>query len=146
MTYKNILVAYDFSDSGEKALQKANELAKHDHAKLHILHVVEYLPPVDTSFGAVSPFEVDLTDQVLESAKSRVAALAETLGVPEGQRWVELGSPKLEIIRVAEEIGVDLIVVGTHGRHGFGLLLGSTASSVVSHALCDVLSVRGKDE
>ncbi len=146
MAYKKMLVAYDFSDSGEKALQKANELAGHDKAKLHILHVVEYLPPVDTSFGAVSPFEVDLTDQLVESAKSRLASVAEKLGIPKEQRWVELGSPKLEIVRVAEEVGVDLIVVGTHGRHGFGLLLGSTASSVVNHALCDVLSVRGKDE
>jgi universal stress protein A len=146
MTYRHILVAYDFSDSGEKALQKAHELAGHHQAKLHILHVVEYLPPVDTSFGAVSPFEVDLTDQLIDSAKSRLAAVAEKVGVPEGQRWVELGSPKLEIIRVAEKMAADLIVVGTHGRHGFGLLLGSTAASVVNHALCDVLSVRGMKE
>jgi universal stress protein A len=75
-----------------------------------------------------------------------LAAVAEKVGVPEGQRWVELGSPKLEIIRVAEKMAADLIVVGTHGRHGFGLLLGSTAASVVNHALCDVLSVRGMKE
>ena len=145
MTYKHILVAYDFSDSGEKALQRANELAGHDRAKLHILHVVEYLPPVDTSFGAVSPFEVDLTDQVVESAKSRLATVADKVGVAEVQRWVELGSPKLEIIRVAEEMGADLIVVGSHGRHGLALLLGSTANGVLHGAPCDVLAVRVGD-
>ena len=55
---------------------------------------------------------------------------------------MEIGSPKAEIIRIAEDMGADLIVVGSHGRHGIALLLGSTAASVVHHAKCDVLAVR----
>ena len=62
MNYKTILMAHDFSDSGGRALERAAELARAHGATLHLLHVVEYLPPVDTSFGAVSPYEVDLTD------------------------------------------------------------------------------------
>jgi universal stress protein A len=58
------------------------------------------------------------------------------------RRWIEMGSPKAEIIRIAREQRVDLIVLGSHGRHGLSLLLGSTASSVIHHAECDVLAVR----
>jgi len=56
-----------------------------------------------------------------------------------------MGSPKTEIIRVAQENGVDLIVVGSHGRHGLALLLGSTANGVLHYAPCDVLAVRLQD-
>jgi universal stress protein A len=93
----------------------------------------------------VSPFEVDLTDEMVESAKTRLSSLAATHGIPEDHCWVEVGSPKVEIIRVAGEIHADLIVVGSHGRHGLGLLLGSTASSVIHHAACDVLAVRARE-
>ena len=146
MTHRIILAATDFSKSCRKALTKAIELAKVDHAALHIVHSVEYIPPVDSSFGAVSPFEVDLTGEMVEIARTRMEKLGREFGIPEQQLRVEVGSPKVEIIRVAEEIAADLIVLGSHGRHGLGLLLGSTASSVVNHAKCDVLSVRLKEE
>jgi len=58
---------------------------------------------------------------------------------------VEIGNPKAEIVRVASEKDIDLIVIGTHGRHGIGLLLGSTATGVIHHAHCDVLTVRLKE-
>lgn len=145
MTYATILLAHDFSAGGGKALERAAALAGTFGAQLHLLHIVEYLPPVDTSFGAVSPFEVDLTDQMIASARKRVHALAGEQGIAVEHCWVEVGSPKLEIIRIAREIGADLIVLGTHGRHGLGLLLGSTAASVVNHAPCDVLAVRLRD-
>ena len=56
-----------------------------------------------------------------------------------------MGSPKTEIVRVANENKVDLIIVGSHGRHGLALLLGSTANGVLHHATCDVLAVRLQD-
>ena len=56
-----------------------------------------------------------------------------------------MGSPKTEIVRVANEHKVDLIIVGSHGRHGLALLLGSTANGVLHHATCDVLAVRLRD-
>jgi universal stress protein A len=56
--------------------------------------------------------------------------------------WVELGATKFEIARVAKENTFDLIVVGSHGRHGVALLLGSTANAVLHGAPCDVLAVR----
>ncbi|MDN5937003.1 MAG: universal stress protein, partial [Nitrosospira sp.] len=56
------------------------------------------------------------------------------------------GVPEREIVRIAEEERVDLIVVGSHGRHGLALLLGSTANSVLHHAKCDVMAIRLQDE
>lgn len=146
MSYKKILAALDFSEGGGLAVQQARELATKYQAELHVLHSVEFIPPVDTSFGVLSPFEVDLTDQMVEAARSRMDELSESLGIPAAHGLVAVGSPKQEIIRVAGEIGADLIVVGTHGRHGLGALLGSTASSVVNHAKCDVLAVRLQEE
>lgn len=142
MSYQRILAALDFSEGGGMAVRRGLELANKYQATLHVLHVVEFIPPVDASFGVLSPFEADLTDQMVEASKIRIAELAGHLGIPDAQSLVVVGSPKLEIIRVAEELEADLIVVGTHGRHGLGLLLGSTAASVVNHAPCDVLAVR----
>jgi len=140
--YRHILVATDFSDHASAVAQRALELSKYYQAGLSLLHVVENLPIVDTTYGPVMPFEIDLTDQMVEAARTRIAKLGELVGVPEDHRLVEVGSPRMEIVRVAEEIGIDLIVVGSHGRHGIKLLLGSTASSVIHHATCDVLAVR----
>lgn len=140
--YKSILVAHDFSDSGAKAFQRALVLSKQFGARLQLLHVVEYIVPIDTSFGVISPFDGDLTDQLMASARKRLIDLAENHHISSEHCQVELGSPKIEIIRIAEMIEADLIVLGCHGRHGLGLLLGSTAASVVNHGVCDVLSVR----
>lgn len=142
MTYQHILVAADFSEHAERAVERAQDLAQRYGAELGIIHVVEYLPVMDSSFGPIAPFDVELTDQMVESAKKRLADLAGRAGIPADRQWVEMGSPKAEIIRIAKEQNVDLIVLGSHGRHGIALLLGSTASSVMHHAECDVLAVR----
>lgn len=143
--YKHILLAVDFSDHGKQVANKAVELAQINQAKLSIVHVVENLPITDAAYGPI-PFDVDLTQEWLESSKQRLKSLAEKLGIPEQRQWLEMGSAKLEIVRVAEENGVDLIVVGSHGRHGLALLLGSTANGVLHHAKCDVLAVRLQDD
>ena len=145
MHYKKIVLAYDFSDSGRRALERAVSMAGLFDASLHLVHVVEYMVPMDTSFGSVSPFEVDLTDELVKAAKIRMAHVVEKIQGLKAHWRVELGSPKVEIIRVAEEIKADLIVVGSHGRHGLGVILGSTPASIVNHAPCDVLSVRLRD-
>jgi universal stress protein A len=55
---------------------------------------------------------------------------------------VLIGSPAVEIRELAASLGVDLIVIGTHGKHGLGLLLGSTANAVLHGVPCDVLAVK----
>ncbi|TAL43726.1 MAG: universal stress protein [Methylovulum sp.] len=140
--YKHILLAVDFFEHDGNVAEKARDLADKYQAKLSIVHVVDNLPIIDAGYGVDIPYNLDLTSELMASAKTRLAKLAEKLAVAEDNLWLEAGSPKLEIIRLAEQNKVDLIVVGSHGRHGLALLLGSTANSVLHHAPCDVLAVR----
>lgn len=144
--YKNILFAADFSEHSIVVAERAFDLAQKYQSGLNILHVVDYLPIADSAYGPVIPFEKDLTDELVSAAKKRLANIANKYSIPIEKQWLEIGSPKLEIVRVAEENDIDLIVVGSHGRHGLALLLGSTANGVLHHAKCDVLAVRLKDE
>ena len=143
--YKHILLAVDFYENSETVTNKAEDLAKKYQAKLSIVHVVDSLPITDAGYGTDIPFNMDLTAELMAGAKTRLVKLAEKLGVPEDRLSLEMGSPKTEIIRIAEEKKVDLIVIGSHGRHGLGLLLGSTANGVLHHASCDVLAIRLQD-
>lgn len=144
--YKHILLAADFFEHGQQVAEKAKRLAEQNQAQLSLVHVVDNLPITDPAYGPMIPFGVDLTQELIEATKKRLAELGEKLGVPAERQWLEMGSPKLEIVRVAVENRVDLIVVGSHGRHGLALLLGSTANGVLHHAKCDVLAVRLADD
>jgi universal stress protein A len=144
--YTHILLAADYTESGIKVSQKAKELASQNQAILSIVHVVDNLPIADTVYGPIIPYDVDFTEELMDAAGKRLANMAKELDIAEKRQWLEIGSPKLEIVRIAEENNVDLIVVGSHGRHGFALLLGSTANGVLHHATCDVLAVRIKDD
>jgi universal stress protein A len=88
------------------------------------------------------PEEVMVDKELMQQADNQLRALKDTLNLPQVDTAVEIGSPKHEIVRVAEEREADLIVIGSHGRHGFQLLLGSTANGVLHLAKCDVLAVR----
>jgi universal stress protein A len=144
--YKHILLAVDFYEHSEAVANRAKDLAIKYQAKLSIIHVVDSLPITDAGYGADIPFNMDLTTELMAGAKKRLAKLAEKLDVTEDRLWLEMGSPKTEIIRIAEENNIDLIVIGSHGRHGLALLLGSTANGVLHHATCDVLAVRLQDD
>ena len=144
--YKHILLAVDFYEHCEAVANRAKDLAIKYQAKLSIIHVVDSLPITDASYGGDIPFNMDITAELMAGAKKRLATLGEKLAVTEDRQWLEMGSPKTEIVRIAEENKVDLIVIGSHGRHGLALLLGSTANGVLHHATCDVLAVRLQDD
>ena len=144
--YKHILLAVDFFEQGDVVANKAKALATQNQAKLSIVHVVDSLPVVDSSYGAEMTFNMDLTAELMAQARESMKEIAEKLKVPSDQAWLEMGSSSTEIVRVAEDNEVDLIVIGSHGRHGLALLLGSTASGVLHHAKCDVLAIRLRDQ
>ncbi len=145
-SYKHLLIATDYSEHGNYVAKKAKLLASENQAELSIVHVVDNLPIIDASYGPIIPFDGDLTEEIMGAAKKRLSKMASELDIPEHNQWLETGSPTLEIVRVAEENEIDLIVVGSHGRHGLALLLGSTANGVLHHATCDVLAVRLQDD
>lgn len=141
MKYKNILVATDLLEGAGIVLEKARELANQMKADLHVLHVVEPLPGYGYAFIGSAEIEVEL----VKEAKKQLTKIAKDYKIEADRRHVEIGPTKIEIIRVAEEINADLIIVGSHGAHGIGILLGSTANAVIHNAKCDVLTVRLQD-
>lgn len=145
-SYLHILLAADFFDRNTAVADRAKDLADRYHARLSIVHVVDTLPITDPANELMMPFDMDLASEFIAAAKTRLTTLATKLGIAEADQYLEVGSPKLEIIRVAKDIKADLIVIGSHGRHGLALLLGSTANGVMHHATCDVLAVRLQDQ
>jgi universal stress protein A len=141
MAYRHILLALDLREQSASVGERAVEVARINDAGLTLLHVVEFVP-VDPAGEALLPPPVNLEDELVASASQRLEALAGTLGIPDAERRIEIGTIKSEILRVAQECGADLIMLGSYERHGLALLLGSTEKSVLNSAPCDVLAVR----
>lgn len=144
--YRHILLAVDFSAHGDYVARRAKHLAEICNAKLSIIHVLDNIPMPDTAYGTVIPLHKDSSYELLEAEKIRLMQIGDRLGVDPAQRWMVWGVPGQEIVRLAAQEHIDLIVVGSHGRHGFALLLGSTANSVLHHATCDVMAIRLQDD
>jgi universal stress protein A len=141
--YKDLLLAVDFAPETEPVVVRAQELRMHFQARLTLLHVVEHLP-MSYSGDLVLPDDFDLERELLEVAKKQMGVLGARLDVPIEDRYIEIGTTGRTILRLAAERNVDLIVLGSHGRHGLAALLGSTARTVLNGAGCDVLAVRIK--
>lgn len=139
--YRQILVAVDFSTESRVVVNKALDIARRNNAGLSLIHVVEYTGSVYAG-DIPLPEDLELDQRLADQAKGQMEAMAAKLGIAESARIVEIGVPKREIVRIAGEQGADLIVIGSHGRHGLQLLLGSTANGVLHLAKCDVLAVR----
>ena len=144
--YQHVLLAVDYSEQGVYVAEKARSLAYRYQAKLSMIHVLDNIPMPDTNYGTVIPLDQDSSDELLEAEKAKLMQLGDRLKVDRANRWMLWGVPKQEIIHIAEQEQVDLIVVGSHGRHGLALLLGSTANSVLHYAKCDVMAIRLQDD
>ncbi len=137
--YKRVLFATDFDKVGINAAEKAKKIAHENKAQLFLVHVVEPIPAYAyPGFAGFTEVEMSIRDQ----AEKELNSLAERLGVDKKHRLLELGSIKNEVLRVAKEHKIDLIVSGSHGKHGLALLLGSTADAILHGAECDMLIVR----
>ena len=138
--YRRIMLAVDLTEESNFVAQRAMALAKAFQAELFLVHVIE---PLSLAYGGDIPMDLSsVQEQIHEQAKSHLAEFANTLGVANDNQYLIFGRPESEIQRVAQAKGADLIVVGSHGRHGLALLLGSTANGVLHGATCDVLAVR----
>ncbi len=143
MTYQHILIAIDLTEDCHPVIERAQSLARASNAKLSLVHIVE---PMAMAFGGDVPMDLSmLQQQQFEQARERLDAFASRYPElqPE-QRHLAYGQPRQEIHRLAAEQRCDLVVVGSHGRHGLALLLGSTANDLLHGAPCDVLAVRLK--
>ena len=141
MPYHHILVAVDLTEECDPVIHRARELSVSNGAKLSLVHIVE---PMAMAFGGDVPMDLSqLQQQQFDQARERLDKFAGKYPtLTADQRHLAYGQPRQEIHRLAEEQGCDLIIVGSHGRHGLALLLGSTANDVLHGAPCDVLAVR----
>lgn len=138
--YRRIMLAVDLTEESNFVAQRALAIAKAFDAELHVVHVIE---PLSLAYGGDIPMDLSsVQEQIHEQAKSHLAEFASNLGVAEENQYLIFGRPESEIQRLADAQGADVIVVGSHGRHGLALLLGSTANGVLHGAMCDVLAVR----
>ncbi len=120
--------------------EQARALATAFGSKLSIIHVIE---PLSLAYGGDIPMDLSsVQDQIHDQAKGHLAEFASRLDIAPDDQYLIFGRPESEIHRVAKCKDVDLVVVGSHGRHGIALLLGSTANAVLHGATCDVLAVR----
>lgn len=143
--YTNILLTIDFSEHDEYVAKKAKRLAETFNAKLSIIHILDDIPMPGTPYGTNIPLNEDSSYSMLEAEKTSLNKIADGLAIAPTNRWLVWGEPKQEIALFAEKETIDLIIVGSHGRHGLALLLGSTANGVLHHAKCDVLAIRLHD-
>jgi nucleotide-binding universal stress UspA family protein len=140
VAFKNILIATDFSEVSQHALLHALAMAKRYDAKLTVVHVA---PPEAQTPIPMEPVPVELGWQRKRGAEN-LARLEgfEGLHMFPHKMVLKQGSPWPEIRDLIEQSGIDLIVLGTHGRGVIGtLVLGSVAEQVVRHASCPVLTV-----
>jgi universal stress protein A len=138
--YRRILVVVDLTEDSLIIGRHAQALAGVMGAEMELLHVVEFVP-VEPMGETLMP-SVQIEDELLERARQRLATLAADLGLPSSAARVEAGNVKSEIVRVARELHVDLIVLGSRERHGLSILVNFTEDTVLHAAPCDVLAVR----
>jgi universal stress protein A len=163
MLYSHILVPIDFSATANRALHYAIEEAEQHQAKLTLLHVLpqqhgttvyyvhgapEGRRGYEAEFGGSLPTPFPSTPHTVrrdydEEALTQLRDLVPSAFSSSWDARVAIGDPADAIVREANQIGADLIVMGTHGRTGLQhVLLGSVAEKVVRHAACPVLTVR----
>jgi nucleotide-binding universal stress UspA family protein len=141
-----VLIPIDFSETSRRALAWAYDYATRAPCELHVLHVVEDQLNDALSLGMQERLENELWAITQETASELVQMVPDRDGrarIGAIHRHVVRGKPAAEILRTAEKLPADMIVMGTHGRTGLaGLLIGSVAEKTVRRAHCPVVCVK----
>jgi universal stress protein A len=136
--YERIVVAIDVYSEYDHVLKRALSIAN-NASQLSVIFVTlptTYFQPYISEVGG------DYVAEIQKQAKTRLEDIARKNDIPSDQVHIPVGNAAEEIHTLANDINADLIVIGTHGRSGLKLLLGSTANSVLHGAKQDVLAVR----
>lgn len=138
--YQRVVTAIDLSEESAAVVDRANNIAARNSAELHLVHVIE---PLSLAYGGDIPMDFSgVQDQLQEQAEKQLRQFGERYTLPPDRLHLLIGRPESQIHQLADDISADLIVVGSHGRQGLALILGSTANGVLHGAHCDVLAVR----
>lgn len=137
LKYSKVLCPFEFDGNSKPALLLANALAKESNAKLYILHIAT-VPTHDMDV----PLPIKPDPRWEKEARAKLTRIVRKTLNDEVQYAIDIrsGAPDIDIVRVAKELGADLIVMYTHGRHGFEhFVRGSVTEHVVREAHCPVL-------
>ena len=149
LPYKKILCPTDFSEAAFAALKHAEELARHFAAELIVAHVIPPLPGPHSFPDPQAPFNFDVPlfqQELAIKAEQMLKDLVSRHKV-ETRNLVTTGEAAPEILRIAQEEDVDLIVIASHGLTGWRrLVFGSVAEKVVRQATCPVLTIMAPPE
>ncbi|HEX3602553.1 MAG TPA: universal stress protein [Steroidobacteraceae bacterium] len=130
----------DLADASEQIAAAGRDMAAHSNAAMVILHVVEFIPA--EPMGETLMPSVQIEEDLIQRSRTKLGELSSRLGLQRAALRVEAGNKKTEILRVAKEEAVDLIVLGSRERHGLGILVNFTEDTVLHAAHCDVLAIR----
>jgi universal stress protein A len=140
LNYTKILCAFDFDEYSVVALHLAGKLARESKATLYIGHIAKVpIPDMDV------PLPFDANPRWEREARAELATIAaqQLHGDVEYKIEIRSGLPDIDIVRLADELGVDLVVMATHGRSGFKhFVMGSVTEHVIREAPCPVLVIR----
>lgn len=136
--YQKVLIALDVFVNYEPILARGLQMAG-NVANVSIVHVL--LPEIAFApYGVTYP--TDMVNHAREEANEKLKHISKEYDVSPDEIFISVGKPADEIQKLSEKIGADLIVIGTHGRSGISLLLGSTANGVLHGVKRDVLAVK----
>jgi universal stress protein A len=139
-TYSHILLGLDLSEDSDKVASKAANVATMNNAQMSAVHVIE---PLSFAYGGDIPMDFSsVQEEILKQAQKQMQKIGERWNIPEERQYIVVGRPEDEIHAIAQDCNADLVIVGSHGRHGLALVFGSTANGVLHGAHCDVLAVR----
>jgi universal stress protein A len=138
--YKKILVLLDLSDASEQIAAAGRDMAARSNAALVLLHVVEFVPT--EPMGETLMPTVQIEEDLARRSRAKLDELSARLALTRTSVRIEAGNKKNEILRVAKEEAVDLIILGSRIRHGLGILVNFTEDTVLHAANCDVLAIR----
>ena len=144
--YQHILCPIDFSQNSEQALIAALSLKKDLGAQLTVVHFVEPLPAIAYSMGVNQ-----VIDEIISHAQQKMAHLAERLQFSDYDKVdakIQQGYPKKDITQLAQKLAADLIIIGSHGHHGFiDHFIGSTTDAVMHRsAAADVFVIHHRED
>ena len=146
---KKIILATDFSDTSKDASYHALLLAQTFRAELKALHVFDpssWNLPSHYYLSEETNGPIERVEETRQRGKEALKKLGESFNLEIETIFTE-GDPGHEIIRVAEELSADLIVLGTHGYTGLKkFTMGSVAELVIKHAPCAVFVIRSKEK
>tara|TARA_R110002110_G_scaffold415856_3_gene658437 strand:- start:17505 stop:17963 length:459 start_codon:yes stop_codon:yes gene_type:complete len=135
--YKQILFGSDLTSDSLQIGEKTVTLAKLFNATLSIVHVVE--PPM--AYQKESPKLTQALAELKTDAAKGLEEFSNKLSIPKQNQFINIGIPKIQIIKKAMDLNADLLVLASYGTGGSQHSMGSTAHGIIKTAPCDVLLV-----